>query len=469
MKDYQEILAGYREEMIETLTKMISFRSVVSEPAGDLPFGEAVEEVFEYTIEKCREMGFDVFRAGHYGGHAEAGEGEECMGILAHLDVVPEGDGWSSEPFAAEIRNGRLYGRGANDDKGPAVAALYALKALKESGVKFNKRVRLIFGLDEEAGEWRGIEKYFEAAGRPDFGFTPDADFPLVQAEMGILVFEIVKKFRKNQGTGGLRLKSIKGGQAYNMVADKCTAVIMDKNYDHIKNRIEEFSEKTGYEISGRARGRSFEIKTSGIPSHGARPEKGVNAVSVMMMFLKELSFENDDVNDFVEFYNEKIGFTLHGQKIGADFEDEISGKLIWNTGLVNADEESGSFTINVRYPVTGTKETVYEGIMPHLDEYGFGVIKGEHKEGIFIPSDSSLLQTLMEVYRKHTGDYETEPIVTGGGTYARAMKNAVAYGIKFPGEEATEHQKDEYIDIDNMMKGAAIFAEAVYRLCCVE
>lgn len=466
MKDYQEILKGYKDEMVNTLRELVSIKSVVSAPEGDLPFGKNVEEAFRYMMNKSSGLGFRTFEAGHFGGHAEMGDGEECMGILAHLDVVPEGDGWSYDPFAGTVENGRMYGRGTNDDKGPAVAALFAMKAVMESGAPLKKRVRLIYGLDEEAGEWEGIDKYFEAAGTPDFGFTPDADFPLVQAEMGILVFDLVKKFKKVPKQG-IMLKSITGGQAYNMVADKCSAVITADNYSAIKEKADSFRMRTGYEIMYRPKGRSLEIITEGVPAHGAKPEKGLNAISVMMYFLGEITFENDDMNDFIRFYNEKIGFNLHGKNIGVGFSDEISGDLIWNSGVIRLDEEMGSLTVNVRYPVTGNMTEVYEGMAPHLDEYGCGVVKGAHKEGIYIPGDDKLVVTLMDIYQKHTGDCETKPIITGGGTYARAMKNAVAYGIKFPDEEATEHQKNEYIDIANMMKGAAIYADAIYRLCC--
>ncbi|MBQ3390308.1 MAG: dipeptidase PepV [Firmicutes bacterium] len=467
MKEYQKILAGYREEMFRTLQELVSIESVVAEPKGGLPFGENVEKVFRKALQKCEDFGFETFDADHFGGHAEFGEGEECMGILAHLDVVPLGEGWDYDPLGGIIENGRMYGRGTNDDKGPAVAAMYALRAVKESGAKFNKRVRLIFGLDEEVGEWEGIYEYFDRAGVPDFGFTPDADFPLVQAEMGILVFDLVKKFGKSP-KGGCVLKSIQGGQAYNMVADKCSAVITGDNAA-IKSKVEAYREHTAYEISCRARGRSMEVTALGVPAHGAHPEKGVNAISIMMDFLKEITFGNDDVNDFIEFYNKKIGFNLHGWQIGAGFKDELSGDLIWNTGVIDENEERGSITVNIRYPVTGSGEEVYEGMAPHLDEYGVGVVKLADKEALCLESDDPLVVTLMDIYRKHTGDEEAQPLVIGGGTYARVLNHGVAYGIKFPGEEATEHQKNEYIDLDNMMKAAAIYAEAIFRLCCAE
>ena len=467
MINFEDILSKYRDEMVDTLSDLISVRSVVGPAEGDMPFGSEVDRVYRKMLSKCEELGFSTFDANGYAGHAEMGEGDEVMGILAHLDVVPEGKGWDSDPFKAEIKDGRLYGRGANDDKGPAVAALYAMKAVKDAGVPLKKRVRLIFGLDEEAGEWEGIDPYFEVAGMPDFGFTPDADFPLINAEMGIMVFELAKKFKKSEG--GLVLKSIKGGETYNMVPPVCTAVISADSYTEVKEKLKAFQDRTGYRISAKGRGRSLEITSLGEPAHGARPQKGINAVSVMLYFLGELKFENDDVNDFIEFYNKKIGFFLHGQGIGAYMKDGVTGDLIWNTGLVDVNQEAGTFTINVRYPVTSTADRVYEAMAPHLDEYGFGVVKTVDKEGLYIPEDDKMVQTLMSVYREHTGDTESKPLAIGGGTYARVMKNGLAFGIKFPGEPATEHQKNEFIDLDNMMKGAAIFADAIYRLCCEE
>lgn len=469
MYDYQEILKGYRDEMVETLSELVSVRSVADGPAGEgKPFGEGVDRVYRMMLGKCEAMGFRTLDVRGYSGHAEMGEGEEIMGILAHLDVVPEGEGWATDPYKAELIDGKLYGRGTNDDKGPAVAALYAMRAVMESGAPLKKKVRLIFGLDEETGDWDGMAPYMEAAGEPDFGFTPDADFPAINAEMGILVFNLVKKF-KAQPKGGIVLKSVKGGEAYNMVAPSCRAVITADNYAPVKKKAEEFHKATGYDIVTKPRGRSLEIITSGVNAHGARPETGLNAISIMMEFLGGLQFENDDVNDFIEFYNKKIGFCLDGEKIDAKISDEVSGNLIWNTGLVSADDKAGSFTVNVRCPVTRSSAEVYERMAPHLDEYSFGIVKTTDMEGLYIPEDDDLIVTLMDVYREHTGDLDAKPLAIGGGTYAKAMKKGVAFGIKFPGEPATEHQKDEYIDIDNMMKGAAIYADVIYRLCCGE
>lgn len=464
---YQSLLESYEPEMIETLRELIAIRSVVEAPAGEAPFGEGVERAFQYMMDKSQKLGFETLKTGHFGGHAQIGQGEECMGILVHLDTVPEGDGWTKDPFGGEIEDGKMYGRGTADDKGPAVAVLFAMKALMESGVPFYKRVRLIYGLDEEVGEWEGIVRYLQEAGKPDFGFTPDADFPLVHAEMGILVFDLVKKFKKPDAQGGIVLKSITGGDAYNMVPNRCTAVITDRSYDSVREKLKAFRERTGYDISCRGRGKSLEITAEGLAAHGAKPQMGVNAIAIMMYFLSELTFQQEEVNDFIRFFREKIGFDIHGSRIGCGFSDEVSGELIWNTGVIQTDQESGRITINVRYPVTMDQEQIYQAMMPHLDEYGFGVVKSAHKEAIYIEKDSPLVTTLMEVYKEHTGDTDAEPMVIGGGSYARAIDNAVAYGIKFPHQPATEHQRDEYIELSWWMKAAKIYADAIYRLCC--
>ena len=171
-----------------------------------------------------REMGFAVKNVDNYGGHIDfPGSGDKIMGILGHLDVVPAGDGWQHEPYGGEIEEGRLYGRGTSDDKGPVIACLFAMKALKEAGYQPKATIRLILGLDEET-HWKGMEYYFARERKPDWGFTPDADFPLINGEKGMLVFDLAKKFARTSGEG-LVLRSLSGGIAPNSVPDSCRAV----------------------------------------------------------------------------------------------------------------------------------------------------------------------------------------------------------------------------------------------------
>lgn len=474
---YLDLIDQYQEDMIKTLQELIAIRSVGAEPADGAPFGPGVQQAFEYMLKKAKADGFDTENTDNYGGHIEFGgfmldesgeiEGtcDEIMGILCHLDVVPEGKDWDFEPYGGQLADGKIYGRGAIDDKGPTVATYYAMKALKDAGVVPEKKVRLILGLDEETG-WKGMDYYLKRVRHPDFGFSPDGEFPAINGEMGIMIFDLAKKIGKSPANAkGIVLRSMTGGNAPNMVADHARAVIKADSYEEVKEKVAEFRKNTGYQINAKGIGKSLEITTQGISAHGARPGKGLNAISILIKFFGEISLENDDVRDFIDFYNKYIGFDLCGDSIGCGFEDEPSGKLIFNVGMVNIDDESASVTVNIRYPVTLNDDQVYESMLPVVNQYNLGIVKKEHKAPIFISKDDDMIKTLMDVYKEHTGDMDSQPLVIGGGTYARAVKNTVAFGADFPGDPELAHQKNEYMPVENLVKCAKIFADAVFKL----
>ena len=457
-----------KTEMISSLSKLISIPSVVSDAKGSMPFGEEVHKAYLFMMQRAEDEGFDLFNADNYGGHIDfTGTEDGVVGVVGHLDVVPEGSGWDFEPYGGEIIDGNICGRGTTDDKGPVIACFYAMKALKECGYEPKRTIRLILGLDEETN-WKGMRYYLEHVGdKPDLGFTPDGDFPAIHGEKGILIFDIVKKF--NHGSiKGLELSSVKGGTAPNSVADHARAVIHEGSgagYEHVKEQVAAFRTEKGCKINCKGIGKSFEITVQGISAHGAKPEQGLNAITLLMEFLGRLNFASEDTNDFISFYNERIGHGLHGEEMGCAFEDEPSGKLVFNVGMIDMDKKTAKLTINVRYPVTKDADQVYGGIMNVLDKYDLGIVKGKHEAPIYVAEDEPLVQTLMDIYRKHTGDVKSKPLVIGGGTYARAVENTIAFGARFPEDEDVMHQKNEYISIDNMMKITKIYAEAIYRL----
>ena len=474
---YLERIDDLRDEMIKDLKGLIAIPSVVAPAKGLMPFGREVQEAFEYMLSLGEREGFSLCNVDNFGGHIEFGgitrdeEGEivamsqEVMGILVHLDVVPAGNDWDYPPFELTEEDGKIYGRGTADDKGPAIAAFYAMKALKDEGLIPAKKVRLILGLDEETGTgWQGMQAYFRKIKKPDFGFTPDAEFPAIHAEKGILIFELVKKIGKSTNKG-VELRSLNGGNAANMVADHARAVLRAESYDAIKAAVTAFRQETGYKINVKGIGKSLEITTQGVSAHGARPERGLNAISIMLSFLSRIGLTNEDVKDFIRFYQEHIGFDLCGERAGCCLCDEVSGSLSLNIGQIEADDEAAKLTVNVRYPVEMNEEAVYGGLIPILDQYGFGIVKLDHQKPIFIPKDNPMIVTLMDIYRKHTGDMESLPIAIGGGTYARAMDNAVAFGMNFPGKEDLAHQKNECIEIDDLVLASKIYADAIFEL----
>lgn len=461
-----------RAEMIASLSKLISIPSVVSPITGDMPFGENVHKAYRCMMGLAEAEGFETFNADNYGGHVDfPGKEDGIVGIVGHLDVVPEGDGWDFAPYGGEVIDDKICGRGTMDDKGPVIASFYAMKALKDCGYEPKRTIRLILGLDEETN-WYGMKHYLQAVGEtPDLGFTPDGDFPAIHGEKGILVFDIVKKFAGG-GTKGLELSSLKGGTAANSVADHARAVLHDSTgggYEAIKEKVAAYRKEKGWAIYCKGIGKSFEITVQGVSAHGAKPEQGKNAITMLMEFLGTLNFANEDTNDFISFYNDHIGYDLHGENMGCDFSDKPSGRLVFNVGMIELDKKTASLTINIRYPVTMDDEKVYGGIMAVLDPYGLGVVKGKHEKPIYMAEDAPLIETLMEIYRKHTGDLQSRPLVIGGGTYARAVENTVAFGARFPEDEDLMHQKNEYISVDNLMLLTKIYAEAIYRLSELE
>ena len=503
--NYKEILNDYRDEVAAALRELVSFQSVLAEPLDGRPFGEEINKVYRHMLSKAESDGFETFDADGYGGHIEwtgvvtddrgniIAAADETLGIPVHLDVVPAGDDWTYDPWGGELDDGRIYGRGTLDNKGSAAAVYYAMKALKDSGYVPSKNIRMILGLDEESG-WSGMEKYFEKADPPDFGFAPDGNFPVVNGEKGFLVFDLAKKLEQGQGESGLCLRSVRGGNAPNMVPDHCRAILVYENetdikdiktkkglnktktatkdidarekiFAFVKEAVGQFRDRTGEKISCKGAGNALEVSTFGISAHGAVPYKGVNAISIMMDFLSGLPLANESARGFVDFYYTAIGKETDGKSLGIAMRDEPSGSLVVNVGMIDLKREAVILTVNIRHPVTYKEDDVYDALRPILDANGLGVVKQTGMAPLYFAPDDPFVELLMDVYRENTGDTETGPIVFGGGTYARSIPRALAFGPVFPGDEEVMHKKDEYISLDSLMTAAQIYADAILRL----
>lgn len=432
-------LTDREKDILETARKLISFPSVKAESSDGMPFGKGIADCLNYTLKLCESFGFRTKNCGGYAGWAEAGDGEEMLGILVHLDVVPAGSDWTYPPFAGGIHDGKLYGRGAIDDKGPAAAVIFALKSVLDSGAVLKKRVRLIFGTDEES-DWEDMDYYTANEELPSFGFTPDADFPVIYGEMGILQFDLVAA--GNPEDKGNR---IQGGEASNVVPDRCRALFMLKS------------------------GGKTEIEEKGISAHASTPEAGENAISKVMQKLFELKAGgelncSETLGRFIDFYHDRIGFCLHGEKINCDLLDEPTGRLTFNAGMVDASDERASLSVDMRIPISFSKEEILERLGKETHEYGISIENIYFLKPVSLDKNSDLIKKLLKVYREATGDGR-EPLTMGGGTYARAMDRIAAFGPLFPGREAMEHRKDEFILLSDLMKITEIYTEAIREL----
>ncbi len=464
----EEVVVSMKNDMIKATQDLVQIRSLEASPEPGAPFGTEMRNCLNKALEICSSLGMRTENFDGYAGHAEYGEGDEIVGILAHVDVVPEGSGWVHDPYGGEIDDGKIFGRGTIDDKGPAVAAIYALKAVMDSGIKFNKRVRIIIGCDEESGRWACMKHYFKHAEMPICGFSPDAVFPIINSEMGIIISSLEKEFKQDKGSScvGLKIKRIKGGNKVNMVPDYCECELeIQKDFaERIQKTAEYMKDKLAGKIEITIDGNRCIIKSYGLSAHGATPEKGINAISNMISFITKLPLCTSELTEYVSFVDTHIGMETDGKSFGVAMSDEISGKLILNLGIIDVTEEKAKVSINIRYPVTKNGKDVYDILSERSGRAGIEVKEGDGKNPLYVPADNFMIKILQKVYEEVTGQ-KAELISISGGTYARAIKNAVAFGPLFPGKEDTAHQKDEHIEIEDLLTNANIFAKVIYEL----
>lgn len=450
----------HKEEMIKDLGELIAINSVEGEPKPDAPFGEGPKEALHAFLEIGKRDGFRTDNLQNYAGDIEFGQGDETVGILAHVDVVPAGGNWDTNPFEMVNDGEYLQGRGTQDDKGPAIAAYYAMRALKETDEKLIRKIRLILGTNEET-HWGGINYYVKNKKMPDFGFTPDAEFPVIFGEKGIITGSLMLNFDFKDTI----VEDVKGGNAPNMVPDFCELVIDSKNVTSELKSIATLPEFSTEDKDGK-----FIITAKGKSAHGSTPQAGINAISKLMEKVAQVLPSEDSFVKFAKFYNEKFGFHMHGEGLGIDYEDELSGKLNFNVGMISKKDNSIEIILNMRHPLEGvTKKEIIEKINEETKEYcgKFTMTGGE--EPLFIDPESKLVKILMDAYQKETGDTESKPMTIGGGTYAKAMKNCVAYGAMFLDDEDRMHQKNERIRIDRLVQSAKIYAVALKNLASEE
>lgn len=442
--DLNQDLTAQREPLKAALIELVRIPSVCDEGAGGYPFGEPVDRALRTALEIAEKLGFRTrYGEGGYYGIAEIGAGEEMVGILGHLDVVPAGNlqDWEHGPFDPHETDGMLYGRGTQDDKGPMMAALFAVKALMNTGVQFKRRVRFIFGTDEET-LWRCINRYKEVEEIPTMGFSPDSRFPVTYAEKGLLQLRL-----EGSNESGIRLS---GGSAFNAVPD---AVLYEGDrQDELAKKLDELG--FAYEHKGNG------LEVKGQAAHAMVPEEGTNAIARLCLALAAIGVESKAI----QFVAEAVGEDPYATAIFGDCADEPSGRLKFNIGKIElGDREQLSF--DTRIPVTVAKDEIVAKLSAAAAVYGLQYEEFDWLAPLYLPLDHFIVTTLMDVYRQYSGDSASQPLSSGGATYARAMPNCVAFGALTPDELLTEHQPNERVVLEYLYKSMEIYAHAIYEL----
>ena len=448
-------LKKYYPQLIQTIRHAVSIKTVLDTPVAGGPFGQGNKDCLEYVLSVAKELGFRTVNLDGYCGYAEVGAGDELVGIVGHLDVVPEGEGWKYPPYSGALEEGAIWGRGTIDDKGPAIISLFAIKALMDDGFKFDKRVRVIFGCNEETGS-QCVEHYLGVDEPISYGVSPDAEFPVIFAERTINSIEI--KGESADGKGA-RLVSLDGGIVINAVPDICTFTLQasSENINEIARKIVAALDADHIQSEHTVSGDTITFVVHGKAAHGSVPQRGVNAISYA---LKALDGVVD--NDFVRIYNKYVSTDVHGEKLGCYAEDEY-GKIAVNVGLCKYENGNFSIKINSRLPFTTDTETMLNQVKSTLkNEVCAKIALMSESVGFKIDPDSDMIKVLYDAYRQVTGDTASAPVCIPGGTYAREFKNCVAFGPEMKGYgEMIIHQPNERLSLDALEAIFSIYVKA--------
>jgi succinyl-diaminopimelate desuccinylase len=437
------ITERYFDETVEFIAEILRYDSSMKPAEQDAPFGKEAAECLQAFLAKAESFGFETKNYDNYVGEVIFGEGEP-FAILAHLDVVPAGDGWTYPPFGGVINDDvsstgvkgkKIWGRGALDDKGPAVCCLYAMKALKDQGITPKRQLRLILGCNEESG-WKCIEHYNKVAQMPKEGFTPDADFPVIYAEKGILHFTMHFPIENAP------FKTLTAGERVNMVCSKATALLTKEAGGQLSlyEGFEEcfYDNTTGY------------LTTYGKSAHASTPQEGDNALEKMLAFFATV---NEGCKEAYEIaFLDRFGLR--------NMQDE-TGRLTMSPNLAKFEDGALHLTVDIRFPATHTKEEV----LGALDENGVSYTVESYQPPLYNNPNGKLIRTLLSVYDECMGT-TSKPIAIGGGTYARALKCGCAFGPEVSGDEATIHQANEYVTFDRIKLMSEVYYTAIKTVC---
>ncbi|MGT2741752.1 dipeptidase PepV [Streptococcus plurextorum] len=463
--DFKAEVDKRREAMMADLFSLLEINSERDDSKADKdhPFGPGPVRALEKFLEIAERDGYKTRNIDNYAGDFEYGDGEEVLGIFAHLDVVPAGSGWDTDPYTPTIKDGKLFARGSSDDKGPTMACYYGLNIIKELGLPVSKKVRFIVGTDEESG-WADMDYYFEHNGLkdPDFGFSPDAEFPIINGEKGNITEYL---HFDGQNDGECVLHSLSGGLRENMVPESGTAVISAPlTLSDLQEKLSDFTSQNPVTATVSEEAGRFTITFIGKSAHGAHPEAGINGVTYLAHFLGQFDFAGA-ARDYLYVAGQVIHTDHYAEKTGVAYTDEKMGQLTMNAGVFKFDATSSDNTIalNFRYPQGTDKETI-QSVLETLTGVKSVTLAAHGHVPHYTPMDDELVSTLLAVYEKQTGLKGFEQII-GGGTFGRLLKRGVAFGAMFPGYTDTMHQANEFADVEDLYRAAAIYAEAIYEL----
>lgn len=455
---------AHRQEMLEDICELCRINSEKMPAEEGMPYGPGAAEALDAAMDIAEGYDFIVTDYDGYVAAIDIGENPRHLDILAHLDVVPAGDGWQiTQPFEPIEKDGKLYGRGTADDKGPAIAALYAMRAVKELDIPLTKNVRLILGTDEECGS-SDIKHYYAVEAEAPMTFSPDADFPVTNVEKGRLGGHFIAEFEA--GTELPKLISIEAGTKRNVVPGKAIATLAGLEAETVEPIAKQVEAETGVKFQYTYADSNLIITAIGVGAHAMSPEDGINAITGMLTLLLRLPLAACGQMEALKQILEMMPHgDVNGTSLGVDMEDELSGRLTLAFSMFKVDETSLDGEFDARLPVCATNENVLEVIRANMAKRNINFLNKTMTPPHYVDADSHFVRTLMKAYEDYTG-IKGECQSTGGGTYVHDLKNGVAFGASMPGTDNKMHGADEFAVIDELMISAKIFAQVIVELC---
>ncbi|PIE54658.1 MAG: peptidase M20 [Dethiosulfovibrio peptidovorans] len=465
MDTLREQIDAMKDDLVAAIRENVAIKSVEGEPEPGAPFGSGPKAAMDNFVAIAERLGFRTGVFENMVAWAELGDPQaELVTILGHVDVVPEGDGWSCDPYKGKIEDGMLYGRGVMDDKGPIVGALFALKAIADLKIPLKRRIRVMVGTNEETGS-KAVARYVEAGqDLPVAGFTPDAEYPLINGEKGSATVELSAPFA---AVGPIQVLSFDGGVAFNSVPARAVAHVM------VEPGMEErllftasfWKGPQGTSLTVEDCGdRRFCLCMTGVPAHGSLPQKGVNAVAWLVKVLRLLGVSGEQ-GKTLALLDRLVGTECYGESLGVCRYDDVSRYTSVCWGTMKSDGDAVRFSLNVRFPVSFKLEEVLPDLQRAFDDEDLQVLSIHTHPPLYMPEDSELVAKLMDVYRRETGRTDDRPMSIGGGTYAKAMPNVLAFGPTMPGEPSNIHEANECWAVDNIITSTKIVAAAMVSL----
>lgn len=465
MTDWKAEVDKRKADLMTDLQTMLEVPSVRddSKATDDAPLGPGPKAGLETFLGIAKRDGFRVKNIDNVVGYVELGDpdAKETLAVLAHVDEMPAGTGWDTDPFTPTIKDGKLFARGASDDKGPGMAAYYGLKIVSELGLPLKRKIRFIVGTDEES-DWTGMTRYFEVEPAPTLGFSPDAEFPIINGEKGNITLKASFDGDQNADTVNT-LVSFASGERDNMVPAEADAVVTSSDNEAFVAAFTAFLDKAPVTGEVTTDGDGIHLHVDGKASHGAWPENGINAGTYLGAFLATQTFDGAAAN-FVQFIADDVHDDTVGAHLGVKITDDVMGALSMNIGIMNFKDSHGEVTLNFRYPKNTSAEEITAAVVKGAEMHHGTAVAGRAMEPHYVSPEDPIVKTLLNVYHDQTGLPAKEEVV-GGGTYGRLMKRGVAFGAMFPGVQDTMHQPNEFIPVEDIYRASAIYAQSIAEL----